>query len=354
MKRNEIRPITEDYPIDVVITWVDGDDPEWKQEKLKFERSLTGDALPSQSDSSDDCDERYRDWDMLKYLFRGIEKFMPWVRTIHFVTCGQIPVWMNVNHPQLNLVNHRDYMPADYLPSYNSNAIEVNFHRIPGLSEHFIYFNDDMLITDKLSREDFFIGGYPVDMLALQPVVANPSNEVMSHIYLNNTLVIARHFKKLENMKAHPHNYFNRSYPLKYYVYNHLEKVFPLYSGFYTVHGPSPLCKSTFEELWDKEFDVMDSTSRHHLRSGDDISQYLLREWKKQKNEFISANVDKLLGYYNISNNYMPIVKAITSQKHKMVCLNDANEPVEFDKIKSEIISAFEQIFPNKSSFEVL
>ena len=108
MKRSEIKPITEDYPIDVVITWVDGDDPEWKQEKLKFEHSLAGDALPSQSDSSDDCDERYRDWDMLRYLFRGIEKFMPWVRTIHFVTCGQIPVWMNVNHPQLNLVNHRD------------------------------------------------------------------------------------------------------------------------------------------------------------------------------------------------------------------------------------------------------
>lgn len=98
----------------------------------------------------------------------------------------------------------------------------------------------------------------------------------------------------------------------------------------------------------------MDSTSRHHLRSGDDISQYLLREWKKQKDEFVSANVDKLLGYYNISNNYLPIVKAITSQKHKMVCINDANEPVEFDKIKSEIVSAFQQIFPDKSSFEVL
>ena len=211
-----------------------------------------------------------------------------------------------------------------------------------------------MLITDNLNREDFFIGGYPVDMLALQPVVANPANEVMSHIYLNNTLVIARHFKKPENMKAHPYNYFNKSYPLKYYVYNHLEKAFPLYSGFYTVHGPSPLCKSTFEELWDKEFDVMDSTSRHHLRSGDDISQYMLREWKKQKDEFVSANVDKLLGYYNISNNYMPIVKAITSQKHKIVCINDVNEPVEFDKIKSEIVSASEQIFPDISSFEVL
>ena len=222
MKRSEIKPITEDYPIDVVITWVDGDDPEWKQEKLKFEHSLAGDASPSQSDSSDDCDERYRDWDMLRYLFRGIEKFMPWVRTIHFVTCGQIPVWMNVNHPQLNLVNHRDYMPADYLPSYNSNAIEVNFHRIPDLSEHFIYFNDDMLITDNLNREDFFIGGYPVDMLALQPVVANPANEVMSHIYLNNTVVIARHFKKSENMKAHPYNYFNMSHPLKYSVSHHM------------------------------------------------------------------------------------------------------------------------------------
>lgn len=355
MNKAEAMHNNDDYPIDIVIAWVDGSDPEWKALKDSYDSGFAGAATDNTvRTDSDDSDERYRDWDILKYLFRGIENCMPWVRTIHFVSCGQIPVWLNVSHPKLHLVSHTDYIPSQYLPTFNSHTIELNFHRIEGLSEHFIYFNDDMFITSPLDRHDFFIGGKPVDMLALQPVVANPQNEVMSHIYLNNTLAIARHFNKYDNMHQYPHNYFNIHYPMKNYVYNNLERVFPLYTGFYTTHGASPLCISTYKEVWEKEHDLLDATCSHRFRNKEDVSQYLLREWQKQTDQFVSVNIDKLLGYYNISNDSKSIVRAILSRSKKTLCINDSNTPVDFMRIKSELTQAFEQVFPDKSQFEVL
>ena len=111
--------------IDVVITWVDGNDKAWQAEKEKY--------LPLRSDKV-----RYRNWDNVQYIFRGIEKFMPWVNCVHFVTWGHLPKWMNTNYEKLHVVNHKDFIPKEYLPTFNSNAIELNLHRIPGLSENFI------------------------------------------------------------------------------------------------------------------------------------------------------------------------------------------------------------------------
>lgn len=355
MRKSDITKNDENYPIDIVIAWVDGSDPEWKALKSSYSNSQTAENISEDSrEAADDTDERYRDWDILKYLFRGIELYMPWVRTIHFVSCGQIPVWLNTAHPKLHLVNHTDYIPKKYLPTFNSHTIELNFHRIEGLAEHFIYFNDDMFITSPLDRNDFFIGGYPVDMLALQPVVANPLNEVMSHIYLNNTLAIARHFNKYENMKKYPHNYFNIHYPVKNFVYNNLERFFPLYTGFYTAHGAAPLCKSTYIEVWDKEYDLLDATCSHKFRDKEDVSQYVLREWQKQSDRFVSANADRILGYYNISDNCKPIIHAVLSRRRKTLCINDSNTPVNYIKIKEELTNAFDQVFSDKSEYEVL
>lgn len=337
----------EDYPIDIVIAWVDDADQQWCA--LKREYETTPDPT-----AADDSDERYRDWGFLRYLLRGIEKFMPWIRTVHLVTCGQSPVWLNKAHPKLHLVNHTDYIPAEYLPTFNSHTIELNFHRIEGLSEHFIYLNDDMLFTALQKRTDYFRDGFPVDMLALQPVVANPANEVMSHIYLNNSLVIARHFKKYDNMKSQPHSYFNLDYPVMHLGYNILEKVFPLYTGFYTPHGASPLCKSAYRELWEKEFDILDATSRHRFRDSSDVSQYLIREWQKQSGCFKPSNVVKHFKYINLSDDYKPVIKALNSKKYSSFCLNDSNYPLDFDKVKDAVIGALDNIMPDKSEYEIL
>lgn len=81
-------------------------------------------------------------------------------------------------------------------------------------------------------------------MLALQPDVANADDQIMPYIYLNNAMVLAKYFDKRENMKKQPGAYFHPGYPLIYFGYNLLEMAFPRFTGFYTVHGPSPLKKS--------------------------------------------------------------------------------------------------------------
>ena len=112
--------------IDFVIPWVDGTDSQWSQKCSRF--------LPENS-ALEEC--RYRDWGLLKYWFRAVECYAPWVRKIHFVTDGQIPDWLNTEHPKLHVVNHGDYIPKEYLPTFSSHTIELNLHRIAGLSEHF-------------------------------------------------------------------------------------------------------------------------------------------------------------------------------------------------------------------------
>ncbi len=327
--------------IDIVLPWVDGNDPKWRKIKQSYS-GTTGDAR----------EERYRDFGLLKYLFRGIDFCMPWVRTIHFITMDQVPDWMNADHSKLHLVDHKDYMPLDALPTFNSSAIELNVHRIKDLSEHFLLFNDDFFVLKPVKETDYFQDGKPVDMLALQPVIANEQNEVMSYIYLNNSVVIARHFRKLENMKKQPKAYFNMSYPFMYFAYNNLERFWPRYTGFFTAHGPSPLLKSTLEYLWETEPEVMNVTTHNRFRDRTDVNQYLIREFEKQKGNFISKNILKGFRYFDLSDRNEDLYDCLKNRNANLVCINDGNQSFDFEKVKDRLTVLFEQLFPEKSSFE--
>lgn len=241
--------------IDFVITWVDGSDPVWdmqRQETLRKQGIFVDESL-------DNSTARYRDWDILKYWFRGVETFAPWVNQIHFITYGHLPKWLKEEHPKLHIVRHEDFIPAEFLPTFSSHPIEWNFHRIEWLTENFVYFNDDMFLIKKVSPEDFFRDERPVDMLALQPDVANADDQIMPYVYLNNAMVLAKYFDKRENMKKQPGAYFHPGYPLMYFGYNLLEMAFPRFTGFYTVHGPSPLKKESYRFFWKtkKSFCIM-------------------------------------------------------------------------------------------------
>lgn len=329
--------------IDFVITWVDGSDPAWCAEKNSYLPNGADDVRP----------ERYRDWGLLPYWFRGVEKYAPWVRKIHFVTWGHLPPWLNVNHPKLHVVNHRDYIPEEHLPTFNSNPLEVNLHRIPGLSEQFVYFNDDTLLIDSVQQEDFFVDGKPKDMLALQPVVANPENPVMSRLLLNISLVICKYFDKREVMRRNWKKAFHPGYPPMYWVYNLLEMAFPLYTGFYTVHGPSPLLRKTFEELWEKEGELLTETSRHRFRNEDDICQYLFREWEKQKGNFVPANLHRFFQYIDVADPGGDYLKVIRKQKKKIICINDTSKPIDFERVRDSVLQALDSILPDACGFEV-
>ncbi len=333
--------------IDFVITWVDGSDKAWQQEKRKFEP-----AGGRQDASVDNAKERYRDWGNLRYWFRGVEKYAPWVRKVHFITWGHLPTWLNTVHPKLHIVRHEDYIPAEYLPTYNSHTIEWNMHRIEDLSEQFVYFNDDFFLTGAVAPGYFFRGGKPCDMLAFQPVVADSKNSVMPHIYMNNSLALSKYFKKRENVKSQPGSYFRLGYPCLYFFYNLLEMSFPLYTGFYTVHGPSPFLKETFRELWQKEGELLHETCSHRFRSKADVSQYLAREWQKLSGNFCARNVTRHFRYFNVQSDNPGLAQAIASRKVKIVCINDTNVPIDFPQAKRQVIEALEQILPEKSEFE--
>ena len=108
-------------PIDFVIIWVDGNDKQWQAEKAKYDGKTVTNA---------NSEVRFRDWDNLQYWFRGVEKFAPWVNKIHFVTWGHLPKWLDTTNPKLNIVNHKDYIPSKYLPTFNSHTIELNLSLI--------------------------------------------------------------------------------------------------------------------------------------------------------------------------------------------------------------------------------
>src|SRR5699024_7559051 len=113
--------------IDFVITWVDDSDSDWLNAKNSY----------VENEVKDSRDIRYRDWDTLHFLFRGIEKFTPWVNKVFLVTWGHLPKWLNLNHPKLRVVKHEEFIPKKYLPTFNSHTIELNLHRIKDLSERF-------------------------------------------------------------------------------------------------------------------------------------------------------------------------------------------------------------------------
>jgi len=328
--------------IDFVITWVDGSDPEWRRQKAAY--------LPPAA--ADDGEERYRDWELLRYWFRGAETFAPWVRRIYFITCGHIPAWLNTNHEKLSIVCHKDYIPEKFLPTFNSNALEMFFHKLPGLSEHFVYFNDDMFLICSLQPEHFFHDGKPRDMLAFQPVVANPKNPVMSHLFLNNSLILSKYFDKRRNVKQQPRNYFHIGYPPLYFFYNILELAFPLFTGFYTAHGPTPFLKSTYEKLWELEAPVLLQTASHRFRDKDDVTVYLFREWQKLTGNFYASNPLKYFRYFNLSDDNETLYHVIAKQKTKLLCINDSASLQNFEKVKTELILAFKHILPMSSSFE--
>nr|WP_246284423.1 stealth conserved region 3 domain-containing protein [Nocardioides perillae] len=142
-----------DVPVDVVFTWVDGSDPAWDERR----RRRLAELGEPPGDPRSRGRARYADRGELRYALRSLHLFAPWVRQVHLVTDGQRPDWL-ADHPRVRVVDHREVLPAEVLPTFNSHAIETALHRVPGLSEHFLYFNDDVVLGRPLGPSAFFDG----------------------------------------------------------------------------------------------------------------------------------------------------------------------------------------------------
>lgn len=337
--------MAEKYEIDIVIPWVDGDDPEWIKEFNSY-------APKDKQRNLDYSSERFRDFGLLKYWFRGVEKFAPWVRKIHFITCGQKPDWLDTNKPKLNWVKHEDYIPKEYLPVFSSHPIELCINKIPDLAEHFIYFNDDLYLTAPVSPNFFFRNGKPCDYAVLNAF----SYWNIIGIVAQDISIINRRFSKREVIKKNFFKWFNPKYG-KYLMRNILLLPWSNFTFFFDGHMSQAYKKSNINEVWDYASEKIGETLKSRFRNDRDINMWLCRYWQLCKGDFYPVKPLKGTARYLLSDETNKICRAIQNPKIIEVILNDTLEGVltkeELNFKMDEIINSFEKILPEKSSFEL-
>ncbi|BDY13170.1 Stealth CR1 domain-containing protein [Hydrogenimonas cancrithermarum] len=329
--------------IDIVILWVDGNDPAWQKERARF--AAEGDIRSV----------RYRDWGLLRYFFRGVETYAPWVGKVHLVTWGHLPAWLDTDAEKLRIVRHEEFIDPSYLPLFNANPLEISLHRIPGLTERFVYFNDDFFLAAPVSPERFFRYGRPKDALISNAI---STGEGVGHFVLNALDILNDHFAKYATLKKSPGRFFHPAYGVEGNLRNLLLLPWSRFTGFFDPHQPQPFLKSTFEELWKVEGKRLQKTMTSRFRNCGDFSQYLFRYWQLAKGEFepVSFSDTKYLTLTPRCIDSGEVEEALLSGKYGMVCLNDSDTIADgepFERAKDRVKRAFEKLLPKPSSFEV-
>ena len=292
--------------MDIVITYVNGLDPEWQK---SYEKTTKTPIL----------EKRFRDWGTLKYLMRGIEKNMPFIRKVHLVVSqeSQVPTW--VNRENVNTVLHSDIIPAEYLPTFNSNTIELHIHNIKGLDEEFLYFNDDMFPVAPTKSEDFFREGKAV-------------------------IGFTRHFLTLDMFKKICRN--------SYRLARKASGMKSSCSFIRPQHICSPMLRSLCKEVYDKaSTDIKASLTT--TRTASNYTQYLFLDYMYLNRKVINEKIDKKHFSTAIAS-AEKIRNFIKAPTRKMVCINDVHLGEEqYKKLHAAITEAFEKRFPKKSKYEL-
>ncbi len=291
--------------IDAVITYVDGNDPSWRE---SYAQAVGGAML----------DKRFRDWGTLKYLLRGIENCMPFVDKVFLVvsSVSQVPAW--VDRERLRIVLHEDIIPERFLPVFNSTAIEMFLPCIGGLSERFIYFNDDMFPLSPCSVEDFFMG---------DKAVGKPAKELLA---LNMYKIQSRNSSNAARQAA--------GLPASLFFLR-------------PQHCPAAMLLSACREVSRKAAPQIErSVSR--TREKKNLNQYLFIDYAYYKHLMIH----KRLSCKHLSlavAGLQEIRDCILSPSCKFACINDVHlSEDKYTQYREGILSAFESRFPLKSRFE--
>lgn len=328
--------------IDFVIAWVDGSDPAWQKKKAEY----TSHGKETGSEDGD-AQLRYRDWGTLKYLFRSIERYAPWVHRVYLVTDAQVPAWLDTANPKVRVVDHKDFIPDAYLPTFNANTIELNIHRIPGLSEQFVFFNDDFLLTKKTRPEDFFYRGLPVDEAALNGI--NGRDPEFAGIQFSNMNLISLHYDRravLKNLTSWLRPQYGTAN-----LRTLLLLPFQRLQGIYNPHGPMPLLKRTCAKLWERDREVLHKTCLNKERSRTDVSGYVFRYEQLLRAEFFPALSKN--AYHDTAERTEDLEKALFDRRRISICLNDAPMSAgAYREKKKEITGLLERKYKGISTFE--
>lgn len=326
--------------IDFVVTWVDGSDKKWAEKRNEYSDKPVN---PS----------RFRDWGFLKYWFRSIEKYAPWVNKIYFVTYGHLPDFLDINHEKLVVVKHEDFIPKQYLPTFSSHPIEFNLHRIEGLSEYFVYFNDDMYLNNPVSPEDFFKNGLPRDTAVINPVAPAFYGSI-GNVMINNISILNNTFSKKKVIKSNPLKWFN----YRYGVLNLLNLMFlpwGKFPGMYQPHLHSNFLKSEFENAWKDYEEILDATCKNKFRNTfTDVNQWMIKQYQILRGKFEPQSW-KIGKYVMIKNSEDVDIacKAINKGEYKVVCINDHCDDKVFNEVQPRLIDAFEKKLSKNSKFEI-
>ena len=340
-----------DYPIDIVITWVDGSDPEW----IKSRDLYIGEMM----DIEENTDARYRDWGTLRYWFRAVEKYAPWVRKVFLVTCGQRPVWLDPDCEKVIVIDHKEFIPDKYLPTFNSRTIEMNLWRIQGLSEHFIYFNDDLFLNRPVMPEDFYENGYPKLCSLALPFhfhIPNPRDAWM-HPLLNDVGIINDVFDIRQVMRKHPEKFFSYKYGKKN-IYNLRIYMDTYLTGIYYPHSPVACLKSTFAEIWSSQSELLNNTCSYRFRNGNQVTILLPMMWMIFQGKYAPVEPGYYGENFDLNGKSIPRIEEVMQSEARTVCLNDsqntdAEDEETLQRIHDELHRVMNLKFPDRSVFEL-
>ncbi len=321
--------------IDLVYAWVDGADPVWRAKKAAYNAEVT--ELSAEAT----CEGRYVNSDELKYSLRSVEMFAPWINHIYIITDDQTPEWLDTSNPKISIVSHRDILPAEVLPTFNSNVIESGIANIEGLSEHFLLANDDMMFGRKVSPSDFFTeDGKAIIRLTKRSIIAAQKFYAVRTPY-RRTLMLANSLI-FEDFGVH-------------------------YSQYTPSHQIDSYIKSSYEECIELYKEKIEESRTHKFRQSDDIVRHLYTLYTLEKQNGVMRVLPKWPGKFKraliksklsdgIENFYSSISssvleKRIKSMRPLLFCANDSEKCTDAHRVRFKEIMG--RMYPKKSSFEL-
>ncbi len=315
----------QDIKIDIVYLWVNDKDEKW-QEKRRFWADKLGII---NSEENNNC--RYSNNDELKYSLRSVQMHAPWINKIFIVTDGQIPEWLDTSHPKIRIVDHKEIMPKDCLPCFNSAAIEACIDNIPDLSEYFLYANDDMFFASTVEPDYFYDkNNNPIINLRTRKW-KEPNN-----IYTQRILYTQDLFNKM--FGQNPDLYMSDpSHCIDAYRKSSFK-----------------LCKSLFYEEFDKLI-------HQKFRSQNTIQRIVFSLFLIEKNQGLlklNPPIAEQEFYSEIDNLYLKleskysIEDVIKKYAPKLLCINDTEDTRQEDRRTLKTILS--NIFPVKQNWEIL
>ena len=309
---------TPDFPVDMVYTWVDGNDLEWQARKNQYT------ANPNVHEEALDS-TRFQDREELRYSLRSVAAYAPWVRRIYIVTDHQVPYWLNTEDPQIHLIDHTDIFPdTSVLPTFNSQSIETALHRIPGLAEHFIAMNDDFILRNPVKKEQFFTSaGQPKFFTSSVKIGNNPDPAPHIQAAQNNRKIIQQRFGKTITQCL--------------------------------LHAPYAHLKSVWEEIEREYPDEVEGTRASRFRSPDDVSlcSSLAQYYGYFTQRYVTGSIRYTYLQVNAGSTVRQIEGIRDSRSLHCFAVGENTGAQEQEDTNVLLHEFFETIIPWKSQFEL-